>query len=48
MDPSSFLPILSGMLGGATSAGLFKGRPEIQEGLIKITPFGKNFCATCL
>ena len=22
--------------------------PEIQEGLIRITPFGKNFCATCL
>lgn len=26
----------------------FLSGPEIQEGLIKITPFGKNFCATCL
>ncbi len=25
MDPSSFFPILSGMLGGAASAGVFKG-----------------------
>jgi len=31
MDPSSFFPILSGMLGGAASAGVFKGPIQTVE-----------------
>ncbi|MFP3768583.1 DUF4393 domain-containing protein [Enterococcus faecium] len=31
MDPSSFFPILSGMLGGAASAGVFKGPIQTLE-----------------
>lgn len=31
MDPSSFFPIISGMLGGAASAGLFKGPIQTVE-----------------
>lgn len=31
MDPSSFFPVLSGMLGGAASAGVFKGPIQTVE-----------------